>query len=210
MLSRWPVRARPAVADREGLRDLGVLPAPLAQARRHRRRHPARRHQQRVGRAAGVAEAEPDSGAGERDPAPGGGVLRPRDRPKMSYPLVLDLAADGIPVAVTCRVLGFSKQAFYAWRQDPLSQRDWDEAHLINAALDIHADDPAFGYRSSPMSWPAAASSPGRTRSPGCALSSGSGQRSPGDAAWPAKPGRRFTMTWSPGSSLRPARTAPG
>ena len=65
----------------------------------------------------------------------------------MSYPLVLDLAADGIPVAVTCRVLGFSKQAFYAWRADPVSQRDWDEAHLINAALDIHADDPAFGYR---------------------------------------------------------------
>jgi putative transposase len=65
----------------------------------------------------------------------------------MSYPLVLDLAAGGIPVAVTCRVLGFSKQAFYAWRQNPVSQRDWDEAHLINAAVDIHADDPAFGYR---------------------------------------------------------------
>ena len=31
----------------------------------------------------------------------------------MMYPLVLDLAADRIPVAVTCRVLGFSKQAFY-------------------------------------------------------------------------------------------------
>jgi putative transposase len=65
----------------------------------------------------------------------------------MRYPLVLDLAADGIPVAVTCRVLGFSKQAFYAWRQNPVPLRDWDEAHLINAALDIHADDPAFGYR---------------------------------------------------------------
>ena len=65
----------------------------------------------------------------------------------MSYPLVLDLAADGIPVAVTCRVLGFSKQAFYAWRQNPVSQRDWDDAHLINAALDMHRDDPAFGYR---------------------------------------------------------------
>ena len=37
----------------------------------------------------------------------------------MKYPLVLDLAADGVPVAVTCRVLGFSKQAFYAWRQVP-------------------------------------------------------------------------------------------
>jgi putative transposase len=65
----------------------------------------------------------------------------------MKYPLVLDLAVGGIPVAVTCRVLGFSKQAFYAWRQAPVSQRDWDEAHLINAAVGIHADDPAFGYR---------------------------------------------------------------
>jgi putative transposase len=65
----------------------------------------------------------------------------------MRYPLVLDLAAEGIPVAVTCRVLGFSKQAFYAWRHNPVPQRDWDEAHLINAALDIHTDDPAFGYR---------------------------------------------------------------
>jgi putative transposase len=65
----------------------------------------------------------------------------------MTYPLVLDLAADGVPVAVTCRVLGFSKQAFYAWRQNPVSQRDWDDAHLINAASDVHRDDPAFGYR---------------------------------------------------------------
>ena len=65
----------------------------------------------------------------------------------MMYPLVRDLAADEIPVAVTCRVLGFSKQAFYKWRANPVTQRDWDDAHLINAALDIHADDPAFGYR---------------------------------------------------------------
>jgi putative transposase len=65
----------------------------------------------------------------------------------MKYPLVLDLAADSIPVAVTCRVLGFSKQAFYAWRRNPVSQQDWDDAHLINAAVDIHAVDPAFGYR---------------------------------------------------------------
>ena len=65
----------------------------------------------------------------------------------MMYPLVLDLAADSIPVAVTCRVLGFSKQAFYAWRKSPVTQRDWDDAHLINAAIDIHHDDPEFGYR---------------------------------------------------------------
>jgi putative transposase len=65
----------------------------------------------------------------------------------MMYPLVCDLAVDGIPVTVTCRVLGFSTQAFYKWRQQPVSDRDWHDAHLINAALDIHHDDPMFGYR---------------------------------------------------------------
>lgn len=65
----------------------------------------------------------------------------------MMYPLVRDLAVDKIPVAVTCRVLGFSKQAFYKWLAEPVSHPDWDDAHLINAALDIHHDDPEFGYR---------------------------------------------------------------
>ncbi len=65
----------------------------------------------------------------------------------MMFPLVLDLAADGVPVAVTCRVLGFSKQAFYRWKAQPVSDRDWADAHLINAAIDIHHDDPEFGYR---------------------------------------------------------------
>jgi putative transposase len=65
----------------------------------------------------------------------------------MMFPLVLDLAADKIPVAVTCRVLGFSKQAFYQWKANPVSDRDWADAHLINAAIDIHHDDPEFGYR---------------------------------------------------------------
>ena len=68
----------------------------------------------------------------------------------MMFPLVRDLAADRlctIPVAVTCRVLGFSTQAYYKWRANPVSQRDWDDAHLINAAVDIHHDDPEFGYR---------------------------------------------------------------
>jgi transposase InsO family protein len=65
----------------------------------------------------------------------------------MSYPLVRELAADGIPVAVTCRVLGFSKQAYYKWRKNPVSSRVWSDAHLVEAARRIHADDPEFGYR---------------------------------------------------------------
>lgn len=69
----------------------------------------------------------------------------------MIYPLVRDLAAPDaplrVPVAVTCRVLGFSKQGYYSWLRDPVSQRDWDDAHLIDQALAIHSDDPEFGYR---------------------------------------------------------------
>lgn len=65
----------------------------------------------------------------------------------MRYPLVCELAAEGISVAVTCRVLGFSTQAPYKWRARPVSDRNWSDAQLINATVDIHHDDPAFGYR---------------------------------------------------------------
>lgn len=65
----------------------------------------------------------------------------------MMYPLVRELAADGIPVTVTCRVLGFTPQAYYKWRANPVCDREWHDAHLVDAALQIHADDPTFGYR---------------------------------------------------------------
>lgn len=65
----------------------------------------------------------------------------------MMYPLVRELAADGIPVAVTCGVLGFSRQAYYAWLADPVSDRDWDDAHAVHALRQAHRDDPEFGYR---------------------------------------------------------------
>lgn len=65
----------------------------------------------------------------------------------MMYPLVRDLAAEGFPVRLTCGVLGFSTQAFYAWVANPVSQRDLTDAYLTNALLDAHGDDPAFGYR---------------------------------------------------------------
>jgi putative transposase len=94
----------------------------------------------------------------------------------MMYPLVLDLTADSIPVTVTCRVLGFSTQAFYAWRSNPISRRDWDDAHLTNAAVDIHHDDPAFGYRFIADELLEQASGSERTGSPGCATSNGSGR----------------------------------
>ena len=52
------------------------------------------------------ASADQAAGAGERGPAPGDGVsVAGESAGKRLYPLVSELAADGIPVAVTCRVL---------------------------------------------------------------------------------------------------------
>jgi transposase InsO family protein len=82
----------------------------------------------------------------------------------MMYPLVRDLAAEGIPVVVTCRVLGFSKQAFYKWSAAPVTDRDWADAHLINAAIDVHHDDPEFGYRFIADELPARGITAGRNR----------------------------------------------
>lgn len=65
----------------------------------------------------------------------------------MIYPLVRELAADRIPVAVTCRVLKIARQPFYRWLAEPVTQAEWDRAHLVNAIIDAHADDPEFGHR---------------------------------------------------------------
>jgi putative transposase len=65
----------------------------------------------------------------------------------MSYPLIRDLAAEGIPVQLICGVLGHSRQAYYAWLAAPVSRRDLDDAYLTNALFDAHSDDPEFGYR---------------------------------------------------------------
>lgn len=52
-----------------------------------------------------------------------------------------------VPVAVACRVLGLSTQGYYKWLEDPVSQRDWGDAHAIHALRNLHEDDPTLGYR---------------------------------------------------------------
>lgn len=63
------------------------------------------------------------------------------------YPLVRELAADGIPVAVSCRVLKLSRQPFYRWLKHPVGEREYAEAYRANALYDAHIDDPEFGHR---------------------------------------------------------------
>lgn len=63
------------------------------------------------------------------------------------FPLVRDLAADGVPVAVTCRVLKLSRSQYYQWLADPVTASELVEAYRANALFDAHCDDPEFGHR---------------------------------------------------------------
>jgi transposase InsO family protein len=65
----------------------------------------------------------------------------------MMFPLVRELAVDGIPVTVTCRVLKLCRAQYYRWLDEPFTDGQLDEAWLANAIFDAHVDDPEFGYR---------------------------------------------------------------
>src|SRR5699024_733138 len=115
---------------------------------RDRCRQQARQDHGRIGRTARVAAAHASAGTGERGPAPCRGVsVAGESAVKRLYPLVRELAVDGIPVAVTCRVLKLSRQPYYRWLAAPVPEAEVNEAYRANALFDAHRDDPEFGYR---------------------------------------------------------------
>lgn len=58
-----------------------------------------------------------------------------------------ELAGDGIPVTVTCRVLKLSRAPYYRWLRQPITNAELVEAYRANALFDAHRDDPEFGHR---------------------------------------------------------------
>lgn len=58
-----------------------------------------------------------------------------------------ELAASGIPVTVSCRVLQLARQPYYRWLRCPVTKTEVLWAYRANALCDAHLDDPEFGYR---------------------------------------------------------------
>lgn len=50
-------------------------------------------------------------------------------------------------LTIAARVLKFSRQAFYKWLANPVSDRHTQEEQIIQHIRDIHDEDPEFGYR---------------------------------------------------------------
>ena len=64
-----------------------------------------------------------------------------------ALPVAHELAADGIPVAVSCRVLKLSRQPYYRWLRNPKTGREITQAYRANSIYDAHLEDPEFGHR---------------------------------------------------------------
>ncbi len=90
-----------------------------------------------------LAQIAKDFGVHER----GGLPVAGEPAGKRLYPLVRELAADKIPVAVACRVLGLARRHYYRWLRRPVVEAEITGAHRANALFDAHRDDPEFGYR---------------------------------------------------------------
>jgi len=60
---------------------------------------------------------------------------------------VKELAGDGVPVTVTCRVLKLARQPYYRWLDRPVTDAEFEQATRANALFDAHREDPEFGYR---------------------------------------------------------------
>jgi putative transposase len=60
----------------------------------------------------------------------------------MMFPLFHELAVDGVPVTVTCRVLKLCRAPYYRWRDEPITDGQLDEAYLANARFEAHRDRP--------------------------------------------------------------------
>jgi putative transposase len=54
------------------------------------------------------------------------------------FRLVQELSCEKIDVAVACRILKVSRSGYYEWLSRPVSERDWDDAHLLDEIKDVH------------------------------------------------------------------------
>lgn len=55
----------------------------------------------------------------------------------MTYTFI-DQRCEDLPVVLVCRVMKLSTSAFSAWRANPVSVRDLEDAYLTNTIVDIH------------------------------------------------------------------------
>lgn len=62
-------------------------------------------------------------------------ICRSRTCQEMIYPLVRELADDGIPAPVMCRILNIARQPYYRWLEQPATDAEFEEAYHGESAV---------------------------------------------------------------------------
>lgn len=65
----------------------------------------------------------------------------------MIYPIVRELAEDGVPVSATMGVLGLARQPYYRWLARPKGPAQIEREKRVEVLKHLHAQDPEYGYR---------------------------------------------------------------
>lgn len=58
-----------------------------------------------------------------------------------------ELATDGVPVVVSCRVLKLARAPYYRWVREPVGPAERLRQQRIAALRDAHEEEAEFGYR---------------------------------------------------------------
>lgn len=66
-------------------------------------------------------------------------ILKEKNDPKSRYVAIQVMAAEGLPVELSCRVLGVSVSGYFGWRSRPPSQRGIRHAWLTDVIAAVHA-----------------------------------------------------------------------
>ena len=65
-------------------------------------------------------------------------LLKDAKPPKDRFAAITTMAAEGLPIQATCRMLEVSESGFYAWRSRPPSERQIRHAWLTDLVTEIH------------------------------------------------------------------------
>ena len=99
-----------------------------------------RAHERGAAAAARAGARKQGAASGARDPEAGRGFLCQGDRSTVTRFRFVEAEAAQFPVSLLCRVVGVTRQGYYAWKRRPPSARELADRELGERIRQIHVE----------------------------------------------------------------------